>query len=379
MATLSKIGDQYRVRYQLHLPNGGVFDRSRRVDKKGHGREIKAIATIMESQTLRQEYSADDINHWLREGVISKKDAAELSQKHNHTKTLQQAVDEYRITWNKISQQERKTRDARCERILALLGPTAEIGNITYLDGERLKTQLSQMQVHTHNSIGTKPLKARTINRHIADLKRIFKIQLAQRAIDHFPFTLLEALAIPTDEQITPTVLTLAQIQIVIDDAEQRDQQSYRPPLGGHLTLYLLMFFGCGIRRKEAMEAELKNIDWSKRTLLLTKTKTGKPRTIGLGQRLFKLLLPRKGKRGLILPPFSRSNISEVVKRHFAKNGITMRLHDTRHTYATRLLDLGVDKRLAATRTGHSDSRMLDHYDHPEAPEIYEDGFDFMQ
>jgi len=379
MATLSKIDDHYRVRFYAHAPEGKVIERSRRIEKRGQARELKALADILESRTKRQDYTPDDIRLWQREGLISKKDADLFSKKTNHTKSLRQATEEWISTWGKISRQEADTRHARVERILEILGEETQIGSITYLGGERLKSKLRDMRVYTHNSKTTKPLKARTINRHLGDLRKIFKVQLAQRAIDHYPFTLLENLPIPSAEIVEATVLTLDQIQKIVDDAETRDQQSHRPPLGGNLTLYLLMFFGCGIRRKEAMDAMLENIDWEKRTLKLTKTKTDKPRTLGLGQRLYKLLLPRRGQKGPVLPPYSRSNISEVIIRHFARHGVKMRLHDTRHTYTTRLLDLGIDKRLAATRTGHTTEQMLNHYDHPEAPEIYEDNFDFMR
>ncbi|MCK5606698.1 hypothetical protein KAR91_32650 [Candidatus Pacearchaeota archaeon] len=46
---------------------------------------------------------------------------------------------------------------------------------------------------------------------------------------------------------------------------------------------------------------------------------------------------------------------------------------------ATRPLDTGLEKRKAKHRTGHEDERMLDHYDHPEVDEIYEDDFEFMK
>jgi integrase len=64
---------------------------------------------------------------------------------------------------------------------------------------------------------------------------------------------------------------------------------------------------------------------------------------------------------------------------HFKTCGHNMRLHDTRHTFTTNLLNFGVSKRVAMTRTGHKDERMLAHYDHAEAGEIFEDNFSFMQ
>jgi integrase len=127
------------------------------------------------------------------------------------------------------------------------------------------------------------------------------------------------------------------------------------------------------------MNAMLENINWQTRELLLTDTKTNQERTVGLGHRLFNLLLPRQGEKGTILPRYNKDHITRTIMRHFKACGVPMRLHDTRHTYTTRMLDLDIPKRQVRTRTGHQDEAVFTKYDHPEATEIYEDKFDFMQ
>jgi integrase len=168
----------------------------------------------------------------------------------------------------------------------------------------------------------------------------------------------------------------------VLAEAEISDRRSAPgnpASLGGNLTLFLLMFLGCGLRRKEAMAAKLENIDWQSRSLRLLVTKNDEEREVGLGERLYSLLLPRKGKTGYILPRFYPNSVSRAISRHFKRCGFQMRLHDARHTYTTRLLDLGVLRHNAMGRTGHKDSRMLDHYTHPIFGEVYEDQFPFMR
>ena len=380
MATLTKIDGQYRLRFTLYLPDGSTRDRSRRVHKKGLGNELKAMADILESRTRRGEYTGKDIDFWKREGIISSADAKALQIRSEGDKTIRQAAEEYRKTWSEISPQERKAREGRLQRIVEILGPDTPIAQITYLHGEHVKSALIGAEARLHpNSEKTKPLKAVTINKHLQDLKRLFRVQLALRAIDHYPFAILENVKARPAEKISHTVLNFEQIDKVIAAAERQDKLK-RPPLGGHLTLYLLMLFGTGIRRSEAIAARLEEIDWKNRTLTLKETKNGHRRIVWLGKRLFAILLPRKNETGPILPAFHKDNISRCIIRHFARCGIKMRLHDTRHTYTTRLLDTGITRRHAKGRTGHTDDRMLDHYDHPEGPtELFEDNFDFMK
>lgn len=266
-------------------------------------------------------------------------------------------------------------------RIVEIMGKDTLIADVRHLDGERLKTSLRTDGAKTRpkgSEADPDKLKAVTVNKYLQDLKRIFNLQVAQRTIEFHPFAMLAGVKVPSREKISHTVLTMEQISKVIMAAEEKDKKK-RPPLGGNLTLYLLMFFGCGLRRKETMLARMENIDWEKRTLRVVETKTGMERIVGLGQRLFDILRTRKGEKGPVLPPFNKDAISRTITRHFRLCGIAMRLHDTRHTYTTILLDSGVSKRHAQTRTGHADARMLDHYDHPETDEIFEDNFDFLK
>lgn len=367
MSSLGKVDDQYRIRYRLYLPDGKTMDRSRRVDRAGAAKALKAQADIMESMVKRQEYKFDDIARWVREGLLTKKDGEVLRGYQHGGKTLARAVEEYRRSWAEIGKGEQVARDGRVNAILEVLDGEMSIQDLRHSHGEQLKTELR-----------ARGLKAVTVNKHIQDLKRIASIQVAERALEFHPFAAVKGLRVPTTEKIQHTIPTGEQIQTILTRAEEKDRLG-RPILGGNLTLFLLLLFGCGLRRSEALAARIENIDWEKRGLLLTKTKTGMPRLVGLGKKLFGLLLPRKGEAGFILPQLAPGSVSRAIKEHFAECGLTMRLHDTRHTYTTMLQDHGVAPMEAMGRTGHADMRMLSHYSHPQLGEIHEDGFLFMQ
>lgn len=380
MAFLTKSKDRWRVRFNITFPSGAIKERQRLFKKKGQATTVKILADSLEQKTRRQQYNQADVELWTIEGVIRKPDAAILTGYEQHHKTLAQAADEYRATWHNLSSGEEMTREGRVARLVEILGPETPVQAITYLDGERLKKTLATMTVRRNKyTKKTQKLKAATINKHLQDLKRMFKIQLATRCIDHYPFTITNGLKIPKAEKIKQTTISDEQIAAVIEAAEEKDRGTH-PPLAGQLALTLLLFFGCGLRRKEALAARFDNIDWQARTLTLTDTKNDEDRIVGLGPRLIDKLAARNEKSGFILPRYHAATITRAIMRHLKSCGFDMRLHDARHTFTTRLLDLGVGTRAAMKRTGHKSEAMLKHYDHGDAsPEIFEDGFGFLQ
>lgn len=366
MAGISKIKNRHRVRYRLYFPDGTFKDRSRQVDKKGQARELKARCDLLESKTRLQEYTVNDIEDWRRNGLINTLDREALQLYPDGRKTLLQAVDEYRETWD-VCKKEREARETRLLHIMECFGADISIDTLRHSDGEWLKTWLRD-----------RGYKAATVNKHIQDLKRMFDLQVAERTIDFHPFSAIKGIKIPAKEKIHHSIPTEEEISLILSKAEENDQKK-QPLLGGKLTLFVLFFFGCGLRRSEALAARIENIDWDCRGLLLTETKTGKPRMVGLGKRLFNLLLPLKGQTGYILPRFRPESVSRAMITHFKNCGITMRLHDARHTYTTLLQEKNVSPIDAMGRTGHADMRMLSHYTHPRLGTIHEDRFDFMQ
>jgi len=366
MAGIGRIKNRYRVRYRLYYPDGTYRDRSRQVDKKGQARELKAQCDILESKTRLQKYTVNDIDNWWRNELINAKDRKDLQLYPDGRKTLSQAIDEYKRTWD-ISKKEAITRESRLSHIIECLGGKTPINSLRHSDGEYLKQYLRD-----------KGYKSVSVNKHLQEIKRILSLQVAERAIDYQPFSAVKNLKIPQSEIITPTIPTEEEIAYILEKAEENDKKK-RPLLGGHLTLFLLMYFGCGMRRSEALAARLENIDWEQRGLLLTKTKTNKPRMVGLAKRLYNQLLPRKGEKGFILPQYLPGSVTHAIRKHFDRCGIKMRLHDTRHTYTTLLQEKKVSPLDAMGRTGHTDMKMLSHYSHPKLDIIYEDQFEFMQ
>jgi integrase len=381
MAKLSRLEDKrsgvvrYRLRYTVHFPDGSRIERSRRYGTIAIARAKLDVATVLESRTRQLRQTPDEITVWQHENLLSREEAKLLNlASPAATKTLRQAMDEYRATWE-VSPEETATRDSRLDVIAKILGPDTPIGDLNYGHGELLKTELRRR--------GPKGLKIVTIGKYLQDLKRCFRHQVRLGILPYNPFAELSRGRVPASEKPKQTRLTSAEVTQVLNTAATRiEKEEGWPVLHGWLLVFLLMLFGTGLRRKEAMLAKWEDIDWEIRSLRVPaeNAKDGEERRVGLGRRLYRELSASRKEEGFILPHFYPTTITRAVTQHFAKCGFKMRLHDTRHTYATLLQeDAGALPHQAMQRTGHGDMGMLPHYTHPDFGEILEDRLGFMQ
>lgn len=372
MAKISKLGNKHRLRYMVYFPGGKQVERSRLIASTSDAREKLSMANELEFRTANKTYTARRLEVWQNMRLISPADRAQLAEDlPGHGKTLEECLDEWEATWS-VSTEEASSRNYRRNNLEGILGKDKAIKALTFHDGLGLVNELK-----------ARGRKVSYIRKHVRDLKAAFNHQLAIRYLEYNPFATLSVGRIPAEEKTRHVILTDKQIRKVLERAHEKDQEK-RPLLEGTLTLHLLMFFGLGIRRREAMASRLDMINWKKRSITLPAeiTKTGKPRTIGLGKRLYKELKARsklKGKDDYILPRFTPRTISRAIGNHLRECGIKARPHDARHTYTTMLQDLGVTPHRAMERTGHTDMKMLSHYSHGAFEEVYEDKFDFMQ
>ena len=378
MAYLGKTEDRryqllrYRVRYRIYFPDGSWVARSRRYETLAAGRAKLEAASALESRTRQLQQTPEDIKVWKNEGLVTAQEAQRLDLvPAPQRKTLEQAMREYRATWE-VSPGEAQNRDGRIAVIKKILGTKTPIVDLNYGHGELLKTKLRDRKV-----------KVVTIRNYLQDLKRCFRHQVRLQVLPYNPFAELSAGRVPVAERPKRTRLNNDQVASVLEKAAKRLQKETGwPVLHGWLPVFLLMLFGTGLRRKEAMLARWEHVDWENRFLVVpaVNAKDGDERRVGLGRRLFNELSARRQEEGFILPRYYPTTVSRAVIRHFAACGVPMRLHDTRHTYATLLQeDAGARPDQAMQRTGHGDLAMLTRYTHPEVDEVLEDRLGFMR
>ncbi|MBT8235653.1 MAG: site-specific integrase [Bacteroidia bacterium] len=130
-----------------------------------------------------------------------------------------------------------------------------------------------------------------------------------------------------------------------------------------HRTI-LALLYSCGLRIGEVLQLRLANIDLDRRQLVVVQSKGRKDRYIVLAESTVPLLLnyvssykPQQylfqGEKG---GPYSASSIRNFLRRSCRKAGIKKRVtpHTLRHSYATHLIENGVNLRLVQELLGHS-------------------------
>jgi integrase/recombinase XerD len=127
----------------------------------------------------------------------------------------------------------------------------------------------------------------------------------------------------------------------------------------------VLLLYGCGLRTSELVSLNVQDIQRERRELDVLKAKGDRPRTIPLPDAVFTellaYLLERGGKRGALFRTEAKrwritpKDVSEVVREAARRAEITGHVtpRTLRHTFATHLMDRGVDLAVIASLMGH--------------------------
>ncbi|MBE9529295.1 MAG: site-specific integrase, partial [Proteobacteria bacterium] len=129
-----------------------------------------------------------------------------------------------------------------------------------------------------------------------------------------------------------------------------------------------------GMRLEEILSLEWKNVSLFRRTLTIVKSKNREKRTIPLNEPVLQLLKARSGLRHLSSSyVFTSSSGTKIDQGNLRRAFIParkeaeledVRFHDLRHTFATRLVQSGVDLYKVQKLLGHKTPAMTQRYAH---------------
>jgi site-specific recombinase XerD len=175
---------------------------------------------------------------------------------------------------------------------------------------------------------------------------------------DHIDVSQLER---PPKQKALPTVLSRSEILQLLE---------VTPNLKHRLAITLL--YAAGLRISELLQLQLRDIDEERLLIRVRHGKGRKTRYVGLSKMALVLMhnykrqyQPKKylleGQNG---GPYSASSVRAVLKKAKRKAGIEKKVtpHVLRHSYATHLLEQGVDLRHVQELLGHA---------RPETTQIY--------
>jgi site-specific recombinase XerD len=161
-----------------------------------------------------------------------------------------------------------------------------------------------------------------------------------------------------------PAVLSAAEVQRLLDAA----------PCGRD-RLLLQVAYGCGLRLNELLHLQVADIDSARMVLHVRQGKGRKDRLVPLALRLlqelrayWRLERPRRWLFPGQKPdqPLSGGNVQRMFRRVARRAALSKRcsMHTLRHSYATHLLEAGVDVLTLKALLGHTSLQTTAHYLH---------------
>jgi integrase/recombinase XerD len=170
----------------------------------------------------------------------------------------------------------------------------------------------------------------------------------------------------PPKEKKLPVVLSVAEVGRVLGCVHR---QRYR--------VCLTTIYTCGLRLLEGVHLQVKDIDGERQLLHIHQGKGGKDRCIPLPSACLKMLrqhwLTHRNPLWLfpspleeIHQPMSASGVQRALRRAMKESGVHKEatVHTLRHSYATHLLEAGVNLRIIQSYLGHASPSTTSIYTH---------------
>lgn len=167
----------------------------------------------------------------------------------------------------------------------------------------------------------------------------------------------------PRKEFKLPDILSKEEIALMIDNTDNLKHKCI-----------IVMIYSCGLRRSEAIEMKLSDIDTKRMLIKIRGAKGKKDRYVQLAKGALSLLeeyykeyKPKvwlfEGQKG---GQYSAESIISLVKQAGRKAGIRKNIypHILRHSFATHHLEQGTDLRYIQEWLGHSSSKTTERYTH---------------
>lgn len=207
--------------------------------------------------------------------------------------------------------------------------------------------------------IPDRPVKDATVNRDLSVLRHVLYWAVDSQLIEGNP---LARLKLARERKTRRQILSVAEEQLLLGSAKN------------HLQAMVIAALDTGMRRGEITGQRWEDIDFSRKLLSVTRSKTpeGECREIPLTNRLYQLLMESRQTEGLIFT--YKDQPLRIVKRTWKttlrNTGLRhVRFHDLRHTFTTRLMEAGVLQEVRMALVGHSSgSKIHATYTHIELP-----------
>jgi len=225
--------------------------------------------------------------------------------------------------------------------------------NFKNLDEENIKDYLLKLQNSGKSS--------QTVNLHLNSIKYLYRDVLKNYRKINIRFS--------KRSQKLPIVLSRAEIRQIINLISNQKHK-----------IIIALSYGAGLRISEAQNLKVRDINFSELTIHLKETKGGKDRITVLPQKLKNILhkitvlknandFVFESERGGKL---STRTLQKIFENALLKSGVKKpaTFHSLRHSFATHLLENGIDVRYVQELLGHANIRTTQIYTHVTNPNL---------
>ncbi len=225
-----------------------------------------------------------------------------------------------------------------------------------------------------------KGLSPSTINRHLSTLRSFYDYLIKKGTINSSPFKLLNG---PKKEKKLPNYLKYEEFKDLLEACDDTD-------LGVRNKMILELLFATGLRVSELVDVKIKDIDFKNREIK-TRGKGNKMRIVYFNKKCQEVmskyvlesrqhLLNGKQSKYLLLNHLgnnlTRRGVADILEKLIKKSSIKHKIspHTLRHTFATLLLNEGMDIREVQELLGHarlSTTSIYTHISNEELRRVY--------
>lgn len=290
---------------------------------------------------------------------------------------MEEFVTEYRYYLASEKMVSKNTITAYCNDItnyLNYLSTYLLIDDLKYIKADDITKYLAFLKKYHYSST--------SISRALSSIKSFHKFLITERVLTNNVSLLVDT---PKIDKRLPNVLTVQEVLGLIDSVDTST------PIGQRNQTMFELDYACGLRVSELLDLKLENLHMTSK-MISVYGKGSKERLIPIHDvALNKIrdyllngrnaLLKGKKELGYVFvnsrgDKLTRQGYFKILKEAASAAGITKNIspHTIRHSFATHLLESGVDLRLIQELLGHEDistTQIYTHISQTKLKEVY--------
>ncbi len=225
---------------------------------------------------------------------------------------------------------------------------------VAYFGNVSLRALNNPRQIDKWKASVLERVSPTTFNIHRRFLHAAFNVAIKWGYLDENPMASVKKEK-PHEQRLFMTKEELGSILTMIDDDLNEPIGATKKEFLRLFRLLVIFLVNTGLRRQEAIKLTASDVDFEKRLVALSHTKSKRVRIIPMNETAYQAL--REVGAGM----FSVIDM-EIASRTFGKyvkraKMTGFHLHSLRHTFATNLIARGVDIYTVSRLLGHSDIR----------------------